>query len=127
MIASQINFGSKCSSELAKYYNITTARVNYFARKMRLGKTLSTVSGRPRALDNESEKSISALLKSPSFTGTSLFERRKILRKEIRKQIKLSSLRRLNQQTTFEFLPKVWNRTLERYLEKYLPLKQQQN
>ena len=123
MIASQINSGSKCSNELAKYYNITTARVYYFARKIRLGKNIRLVSGRPRALDNKSEQSISTLLNSSSFTGKTLVDRRKILRKEIRAQIKLSSLRRLKQ-ATFDFVPKVWNRTLDRYVQKYLPSKQ---
>jgi hypothetical protein len=118
-IASEINSGQKCSFEVAISYNLKASRVNYYARKIRLGENICSMSGRPKAIDNESELIITALLNSPRYQNINrLDERKKLLRKEIRNQIKLSFLRR-SKQKSLDQVPKVSYRTLNRYIEKF--------
>ena len=84
-IAKQINSGQSTSKEISDRLNIKINRVNVISRKIKFGKTLYSKSGRPRALDCESDKSLNLFIDALKKQSHLTIERAE---KEIKNKIK---------------------------------------
>jgi hypothetical protein len=116
-IANAINSGNKYPEELAQFYKIKRARINYIARKIRLGKNIRVSSGRPTAIDNESNQAlIMATLELRSQSISS-----ELFRKKLRQAIKLEYLNSYNRRHKLQHIQKIKVPpiTIRRYIEKY--------
>ena len=120
LIATQVNSGEKSRKQIADLLNISTMRVNSISRKLKLGNIIYSQSGRPRALDSESDLALR------NFIDV-LRERNDItkheIHKQVRKQIKeeyMKTVKRRNKLNENELSQRSLSRYLTYYKEKYL-------
>jgi len=120
LIATQVNSGEKSRKHIADLLNISTMRVNSISRKLKLGNIVYSQSGRPRALDSESDLALRNFLDV-------LRERNDITKheiyKQVRKQIKeeyMKTVKRRNKLNENELSQSSLSRYLTYYKEKYL-------
>ena len=120
LIATQVNSGKKSRKQIADVLNISTMRVNSISRKLKLGNIIYSQSGRPRALDSESDLALR------NFIDV-LRERNDItkheIHKQVRKQIKeeyMKTVKRRNKLNENELSQRSLSRYLTYYKEKYL-------
>ena len=117
LIANEINSGNKCPEELAQLYNIRRSRVNYIARKVNQGKCVKVSSGRPKAIDKESNDVLTIAVEQ--LKEKNLAE--DLFRKQLRKLIKEEYLRSYNRRHKFSQVTKlkVPPMTIKTYIDKY--------
>ena len=119
-IAEQINSGKSTSKEISDQFDISTCRANVISRKIKLGNKLYSKTGRPRALDFESENSLNVFINSLKKNRHQLTI--EMVNKEIKNKIKeefIKTKKRNNKLDDTKQKVRVPQRTLRRYLNDY--------
>jgi hypothetical protein len=119
-IANALISGTKISAELAEEYQMKISRVNYFARKVRLGLYIAPNVGRPLLIDDISDNILRNLVIELNQQNNSKEEFRRLIRIAIKKEFVCSYCRHFNlSQLNKKDIPKISTSSLKKYIKKY--------